>query len=387
AYDGRRFRIVMKSYSGGTLAETRHFYYSEQWQVLEERVDASTNPDRQYVWGLRYIDDLVLRDRDTTGAGTLDERLYALQDANWNVTAVVDPGGTVQERYAYSAYGEPVFLDPSFAVRSTSSFAWETLYTSLPRDNETQFYYSRLRYYCSTVGAFGVRDALDYVNGMNLYAAYFAVNDTDPFGAQAPARPGPVRYPLPPRPSLRIYNPEHFRPLARESALQQSLGNHRYLGDRASGMNFDNPYTLHEYHGYFQLEHIQFLNRYERVRQATQADIAWLKREIANARRRGVSEDDIWAIAGSVLQSLTHGSISDGRTPSPFERIPEVCARLRNAPTQREKCQNLHRKYKWAEGEFRKSPCSRATNCAELLSAIQFLVYEITFRAYYINSD
>ncbi len=48
----------------------------------------SSNPNRQYVWGERYIDDLILRDRDTTGDGTLDERLYALQDANWNVVAV-----------------------------------------------------------------------------------------------------------------------------------------------------------------------------------------------------------------------------------------------------------------------------------------------------------
>ncbi|MEZ6131598.1 MAG: hypothetical protein R3C59_23250 [Planctomycetaceae bacterium] len=34
-----------------------------------------------------HIDDLILRDRDTTGNGTLDERLYALTDANWNVTS------------------------------------------------------------------------------------------------------------------------------------------------------------------------------------------------------------------------------------------------------------------------------------------------------------
>ncbi len=40
----------------------------------------------------------------------LDERLHVLQDANWNVTALVDTGGTVMERYAYSAYGAPTIL-------------------------------------------------------------------------------------------------------------------------------------------------------------------------------------------------------------------------------------------------------------------------------------
>ncbi len=97
-YDGRNFRVVRKDYSGGVLTETRHFYYTSSWQVLEERVDSSTNPNRQFVWGLRYIDDLVLRDRDTSGDGVLDERLYTLRDGNWNVTSVTDASGDVQER-------------------------------------------------------------------------------------------------------------------------------------------------------------------------------------------------------------------------------------------------------------------------------------------------
>src|SRR5436189_405887 len=48
---------------------------------------------------------LILRDRDTNADGALDERLYALQDANWNVTALTSSSGDVQERYAYDAYG------------------------------------------------------------------------------------------------------------------------------------------------------------------------------------------------------------------------------------------------------------------------------------------
>jgi hypothetical protein len=53
AYDGRNFRTVKAVYTAGTLQETRHAYYSAQWQLLEERVDASTAADRQFVWGLR----------------------------------------------------------------------------------------------------------------------------------------------------------------------------------------------------------------------------------------------------------------------------------------------------------------------------------------------
>ncbi len=128
-YDGRNFRVVRKDYASGVLTEARHFYYTSAWQVLEERVDSSSNPNRQFVWGLRYIDDLILRDRDTTGGGTLDERLYALQDGNWNVTSICDENGDVQERYAYTAYGEPLFLSAGFVEQSGSSFGWEVLFT------------------------------------------------------------------------------------------------------------------------------------------------------------------------------------------------------------------------------------------------------------------
>jgi hypothetical protein len=47
------------------------------------------------------VDALVLRDRDTGGDPELDERLYVQQDANFNVTALVDTAGNVVERYVY----------------------------------------------------------------------------------------------------------------------------------------------------------------------------------------------------------------------------------------------------------------------------------------------
>ena len=49
--------------------------------------------DKQYVWGIRYIDELVCRDDATP------RRLYACQDANFNVTSITNTSGTVQERY------------------------------------------------------------------------------------------------------------------------------------------------------------------------------------------------------------------------------------------------------------------------------------------------
>jgi YD repeat-containing protein len=90
-YDGLKRRIVEDD---GT--DERHLYYSDQWQVLEERVDGDTVT--QYVWSAVYVDAMILRDRDAdanTGNG-LEERIYVLHDANYNVTALVDTSGEVR---------------------------------------------------------------------------------------------------------------------------------------------------------------------------------------------------------------------------------------------------------------------------------------------------
>jgi YD repeat-containing protein len=76
---------------GGT---TTDLYYSSSWQVVEERVGGVTQT--KYVWSPVYVDALILRDQS-------GQRLYVQQDANWNVTALVDASGNVLERYVQDA--------------------------------------------------------------------------------------------------------------------------------------------------------------------------------------------------------------------------------------------------------------------------------------------
>ncbi len=151
-YDGTKRRTIQKKYAAGSLDETRHLYYSKEWQILEERIDAEANPESQHIWGMRYIDDCILRDRDTTNNGTLDERLYALQDANWNVDALVNNSGTVQERFAYSAYGAPEFLNASFVPQISSASSWNTLYAGYRWDDVTELFHVRNRAYHTALG-------------------------------------------------------------------------------------------------------------------------------------------------------------------------------------------------------------------------------------------
>ena len=186
AYDGVKRRIVQKSYVAGSLSETRHYYLTAGWQTIEERLGTSpdsADAERQFVWGQRYIDDCVLRDRDTNNNGTLDERLYALQDANWNVTGLINTTGSVEERMAYTAYGVPLFLTSAF-VPTTNSYDWDNLYCGYRYEAATGLFHVRHRILHPALGNWVQRDPIGYADGMSLYE--YAINRslilTDPFG-------------------------------------------------------------------------------------------------------------------------------------------------------------------------------------------------------------
>jgi YD repeat-containing protein len=103
-YDGLNRRIE---------ADDDDFYYSDSWQVLEQHA----NNDSAYVWHPYYVDALAVRlwDGDDDGNYTdADETHYALHDANFNVTALINRSGTVIERYEYTPYGELTVLDADF---------------------------------------------------------------------------------------------------------------------------------------------------------------------------------------------------------------------------------------------------------------------------------
>ena len=109
-YDGVNRRIT-KLIPNGANWDRTDYYYNASWQALEERFAenqadpdvVATNLKVQWVWSARYIDAPVLRDRDTTGNQEFDERLYYTTDANFNVTALVDTSGTVQENVSVDA--------------------------------------------------------------------------------------------------------------------------------------------------------------------------------------------------------------------------------------------------------------------------------------------
>jgi RHS repeat-associated protein len=189
SYDAA-YRRIHESPTSGTASEQ---YYSIAWQVLEEKESGSAK--RQYVWSPVYIDAMILRDRDanvTGGDGLqslgLEERLYAQQDANYNLTAAIDTSGSVQERYLFDPYGARSIFDSSYSSRVSSSFAWLHGHQGLKHDGETGLIYNRKRMVVPSFSRFLQKDPLGYYDGPNSYQYLKSSSATsrDPTGLCVP---------------------------------------------------------------------------------------------------------------------------------------------------------------------------------------------------------
>ena len=177
-------------YASGSLDHRIHCYYNEDWQLLEERKEVSgtedADPLNQYVWHPSYIDALAVRYYDASTSGSQVQHFYC-QDANYNVTTVLDNSGTVLERYNYTPYGVVTFLDPDFGndVNQISDIGNTHLYTGRERDAETGLQLNRHRYYASHLGRWLTRDPIGFRGrDYNLYAYGDGspTNKTDPNG-------------------------------------------------------------------------------------------------------------------------------------------------------------------------------------------------------------
>ena len=169
-YDAQNRRVTE---THGTT--TTALYYSQNWQVVEEREGGVTT--KQYVWSPFYVDGLVERDDHdpATGGTSLNRRLYAQTDANFNVTSLTDASGTVVERYVYDPYGAVTVDNPDGTTRgngtaAASNYAWVYLHQGLKLDAGTGLYDDRNRpTYAPSLGRFLQQDPAGYIDGPNRY--------------------------------------------------------------------------------------------------------------------------------------------------------------------------------------------------------------------------
>ena len=180
---------------------TTDYYYNEAWQVLEEQQTmgtGSTTTYAQYVWDPRYIDAPVCRFRDANAnpSDGLEETLYYTNDANFNVTALVNTNGHVVERYQYDAYGQVTFLVGAYDLSGTAtSNDWgaggsasiadnQILFGGYRYEPESGLYHVRNRFYHPSLGRWISRDQAIYIADINLYCYVHAntSGSTDPTG-------------------------------------------------------------------------------------------------------------------------------------------------------------------------------------------------------------
>jgi RHS repeat-associated protein len=157
----------VKSINNGTIIN----YYYAGYQVIEER-DGADNLKKSLVYGI-MIDDLISFTADA-------QTYYVTNDLQGSVLALYQ-GNTIIERYDYHALGYTNIYNAAFQPLSSSSV--NNLIAFHGRDYIASGIYNfRSRTYHTTAGRFGQRDPIGYLDGMNLYHAYFLPNLVDPFG-------------------------------------------------------------------------------------------------------------------------------------------------------------------------------------------------------------
>ena len=167
------------------------------WRVIEER-EWDTNPDqwearRQYIYGGRYIDEVLLFDKDTDDDGDCNDaggsaRYLYCQNNNYNVVALTDADGVVVEKVKYDPYGTPTCIRTSDSHEQTAShYGNPYLFQGRRYDSESGLYYFRNRDMSPTLGRFMQRDPVGYVDGMSLYEfiSCLPVTLVDPMGYEA----------------------------------------------------------------------------------------------------------------------------------------------------------------------------------------------------------
>ena len=128
--------------------------------------------------GGQFIDEVVMTSDVANAMGS-----FTLTDLRYSVYAVVDASGGLVERYQYDPYGSRTVMTAGYVELDESAIGQEFGYTGRRHDAEdTGLMYFRARYYSGELGRFVSRDPLGYVDGMNLYQAYFVVNGVDPSG-------------------------------------------------------------------------------------------------------------------------------------------------------------------------------------------------------------
>ena len=98
------------------------------------------------------------------GVPNLDFSKQKINDANKNVSELIDSNGTIQAHYEYSPFGKVTVFNGSYAIDNPYRFSSEVA------DDETGLVYYNYRYYSPELGRWLSSDPIREKGGVNLYA-------------------------------------------------------------------------------------------------------------------------------------------------------------------------------------------------------------------------
>jgi RHS repeat-associated protein len=110
-----------------------------------------------------YIEEPVMR-------GGSDGLRYYHRNQQYSITALTDGGGSIVERYAYTAYGQVTILDSSLSPLASSNSGNRYTYTGREWNEGLSLYHYRARMHDAVAGRYCSRDPIGYQGSeWNLY--------------------------------------------------------------------------------------------------------------------------------------------------------------------------------------------------------------------------
>ena len=159
-------------------SKTTVFVQSGQQTIADYDLGTpSGSPVFTYTYG-QYIDEPVTRHANDGSVR------YYHRNQQYSITAITNGGGSIVERYAYSAYGTPTITDASGTTLTTSADNNRYMYTGREFDEALRLYHYRARMYDSSAGRFCSKDPIGYVDGPSLYTYVISspLSYQDPMG-------------------------------------------------------------------------------------------------------------------------------------------------------------------------------------------------------------
>ncbi len=126
--------------------------FDDRWRIVATVRAGDANPKEAFAYhaagfagsgGSSYIDSVIMREKDSTypwtsaSDGTLEERVYYVQNWRSDVVALLDASGNPLEEIRYSAYGSPSVhpiadVNHDGLVNSTDQSVWGDLFNEIP---------------------------------------------------------------------------------------------------------------------------------------------------------------------------------------------------------------------------------------------------------------